>query len=262
MDNGLRRMLSYTRRAIDDYDMIGSDEGVAVGVSGGKDSLSLLVTLANLARFHPKHFHVAAVMVDMGWENTDYSGIQQLCDTLEVPLYIEPSEITHIVFDIRKEKNPCSLCAKLRRGTLNSASVKHGYKKIALGHHFDDVVETFMLNLFYEGRLGAFQPVTYLSRMDVTLIRPLIYAPEKDIRYFARHAALPILESQCPANGKTERENMKRFLHELDRQNKGLKHRIFGAMQKAGIDGYKETHFNLYDDPDSSGGSETDSDSG
>ena len=123
-------------------------------------------------------------------------------------------------------------------------------RKIALGHHFDDVVETFMLNLFYEGRLGAFQPVTYLSRMDVTLIRPMIYAPEKDIRYFARRAQLPVLESKCPANGKTERESMKQLLRDLDRSNKGLRHRIFGAMQKAGIDGYKEVHMNLYDDPE------------
>lgn len=250
MDNGLRRMLSYTRRAIDDYDMIDEGETVAVGVSGGKDSLTLLVSLATLAKFHPKHFKVAAIMVDMGWEGTDYSGIQALCDKLEVPFYVEPSDITHIVFDVRKEKNPCSLCAKLRRGMLNSAAVKHGIRKIALGHHFDDVVETFMLNLFYEGRLGAFQPVTYLSRSDVTVIRPMIYAPEKDIRYFARRAELPILVSKCPANGNTERENMKQFLHNLDRENKGLKHRIFGAMQKAGIDGYKEVRLNLYDDPD------------
>ncbi len=243
-------MLSYTRRAIDDYHMIDEDEWIAVGVSGGKDSLALLVTLANLAKFHPKHFHVAAIMVDMGWEGTDFLGIRALCEELGVPLHIEPSEITHIVFDVRKEKNPCSLCAKLRRGTLNSAAVKYGYKKIALGHHFDDVVETFMLNLFYEGRLGAFQPVTYLSRTDLTLIRPMIYAPEKDIRYFARRASLPVLESKCPADGKTERTNMKAFIHDLDKQNKGFKHRIFGAMQKAGIDGFKETHYNTYDDPD------------
>lgn len=250
MDNGLRRMLSYTRRAIDDYDMIEEGETVAVGLSGGKDSLALLYSMAALSRFHPKHFHVAAITVDMGWEGTDYSGIQALCDSLEVPFYIEPSEITHIVFDVRKEKNPCSLCAKLRRGMLNSAAVRHGIRKIALGHHFDDVVETFMLNLFYEGRLGAFQPVTYLSRMDVTLIRPMIYAPEKDIRYFARRAQLPVLESRCPANGKTERESMKLLLRELERSNKGLRHRIFGAMQKAGIDGFREVHMNLYDDPE------------
>lgn len=250
MDNGLRRMLSYTRRAIDDYNMIDEGETVAVGLSGGKDSLALLITLANLAKFHPKKFHVAAITVDMGWEGTDYSKIQALCDSLDVPFYIEPSDITRIIFDVRKEKNPCSLCAKMRRGLLNTAAVKHGIRKIALGHHFDDVVETFMLNLFYEGRLGAFQPVTYLSRMDVTLIRPMIYAPEKDVRYFARKGELPVLESKCPANGKTERENMKTFLKELDRGNKGLKHRIFGAIQKAGIDGYKEVHMNLYKDPD------------
>lgn len=250
MDNGLRRMLSYTRRAVDDYDMIAEDEWVAVGLSGGKDSLALLVTLANLSRFHPKHFHVAAITVDMGWEGTDYSAIRSLCDSLEVPFFVEPSDITHIIFDVRKEQNPCSLCAKLRRGMLNTAAVAHGYHKVALGHHFDDVVETFMLNLFYEGRLGAFQPVTYLDRTGVTVIRPMIYAPEKDIRYFSRHAALPVLESRCPASGNTERENMKTFLTSLERENKGLKHRIFGALQKSGLDGYKEVHLNLYDDPD------------
>ncbi len=249
MDNGLRRLLSYTRRAIDDYDMIDENETIAVGVSGGKDSLALLAALTHLSKFHPKHFHVAALSVDMGWEGTDYSGIRAFCESLDVPFYLEPSEITRIVFDIRKEKNPCSLCAKLRRGTLNTAAVKYGFRKIALGHHFDDVVETFMLNLFYEGRLGAFQPVTYLSRMDITMIRPFIYAPEKDIRYYARRAELPVLESQCPANGKTERENMKQFLRQLDRENKGLKHRIFGALQKSGIDGYHESHWRLYDDP-------------
>ena len=165
-----------------------------------------------------------------------------------VKYYIEPSDIAKIVFDIRKESNPCSLCAKLRRGMLCDAAKRHGATKIALGHHFDDAVQTFMLNLFYEGRLGCFSPVTYLDRSDVTVIRPFIYAQEKDLRYFTSNAELPVAESECPANKKTEREEMKNLLATLERENKGLRHRIFGAMQRAGLDGYKMSKIKEYDD--------------
>ena len=229
MIKGMRRLLSYTRRAVDDYGMISEGDRIAVGVSGGKDSLSLLYTLAELRRFY------------------DYSEIEALCRSINVEYYVEPSNIAKIVFDIRKESNPCSLCAKLRRGMVNDTAKKLGYGKVALGHHFDDVVETFMLNLFYEGRLGCFSPVTYLDRTDVTVIRPFLYAPEKDIRYFASHASLPVLSSGCPANGNTERESMKKLLSQLERDNKGLRHRIFGAMQKARLDGYMPTRLKRYD---------------
>ena len=248
MKKGLQRLLSYARRAVDDYDMIEEGETIAVGVSGGKDSLSLLLTMAALSEFYPKHFHVAAISVDLGLEGANYSKIAALCEEIGVPFYLEPSDISHIIFDLRKESNPCSLCAKLRRGMLNSAALKHGIRKVALGHHFDDVVETFMLNLFYEGRIGAFQPVTYLDRTGITVIRPFLYAPEKDIRYFARHADLPILEVRCPADGNTERSNMKQFLADLEKQNKGLRHRIFGAIQKAGLDGFHEARVRRYKD--------------
>ena len=253
MIKGMRRLLSYTRRAVDDYGMISEGDRIAVGVSGGKDSLSLLYTLAELRRFYPQHFEVMALTVDMrfdeldGGKRADYSEIEALCRSINVEYYVEPSNIAKIVFDIRKESNPCSLCAKLRRGMVNDTAKKLGCGKVALGHHFDDVVETFMLNLFYEGRLGCFSPVTYLDRTDVTVIRPFLYAPEKDIRYFASHASLPVLSSGCPASGNTERESMKKLLSQLERDNKGLRHRIFGAMQKARLDGYMPTRLKRYD---------------
>ena len=253
---GLKRLLSYTRRAADDYHMIEDGDKIAVGVSAGKDSLSLLYAMAELRRFYPKKFELIAITVDMrfgdleeGGVPTDYTPIKELCEKLNVPYHIEPSNIAKIIFDVRKESNPCSLCAKLRRGMVNDTAKKLGCNKVALGHHFDDAVETFMLNLFYEGRLGCFSPVTYLDRTDVTVIRPLIYAPEKDIRYFAASAELPVVESRCPADGATERESMKKLLADLEYNNKGLRHRIFGAMQKAGLDGYIEAKVKNYSDP-------------
>ena len=253
MEKGMRRLLSYARRAVDDYGMIEEGDRIAVGVSGGKDSLSLLCALAELRRFYPRRFEVVALTVDMRFDEleagkrADYSDIESLCRALDVEYHVEPSNIAKIVFDIRKENRPCSLCAKLRRGMVNDTAKRLGCRKVALGQHFDDVVETFMLNLFYEGRLGCFSPVTYLDRTDITVIRPFVYAPEKDIRYFAAHAALPVLESGCPANGNTERESMKTLLSQLERGNKGLRHRIFGAMQKAGLDGYVPSRVRRYD---------------
>lgn len=253
---GLRRLLSYARRAADDYHMIEEGDRIAVGVSAGKDSLSLLYTMAELRRFYPAHFELVALTVDMRFDElddtrdtADFSPILKLCGSLGVPYHVEPSNIAKIVFDIRKESNPCSLCAKLRRGMVNDTAKKLGCNKVALGHHFDDAVETFMLNLFYEGRIGCFSPVTYLDRTDITVIRPLVYAPEKDIRYFAASADLPVIESGCPANRHTEREEMKRLLADLERGNKGLRHRIFGAMQKSGVDGFTEARIRTYDDP-------------
>ena len=239
MEN-IKRVLSYTRRAVDDYEMIREGDKIAVGVSAGKDSLTLLCALAALRRFYPKKFELCAITVDMGFDGADFSAIRALCDKLEVPYTVVPTEISKIIFDVRKEKNPCSLCAKMRRGALHTAAKELGCNTVALGHHFDDVVETFMLNLFFEGRLGCFQPVTYLSRMDIRLIRPMIYMPEKDVRYFAKNAELPVMSSPCPADGNTQREEMKQLLAKLDRENKGLRYRIFGAIQRGEIDGFKE----------------------
>ncbi len=238
MEN-IKRVLSHTRRAVDDYDMIHEGDRIAVGVSAGKDSLTLLCAMAELRRFYPKHFELIAITVDMGFEGADFSEIKKLCDELDVKYHIIPTEISRIIFDVRKEKNPCSLCAKMRRGALYGTARDLGCTSVALGHHFDDVVETFMLNLFYEGRLGCFQPVTYLSNTGITLIRPMIYMPEKDVRYFASKAELPIVSSPCPADGNTEREEMKKLLHELEKNNKGLRYRIFGAIQRGEIDGFR-----------------------
>ena len=240
MDN-IKRVLSYTRRAVDDYSMIEDGDRVAVGISGGKDSLTLLCALADLRRFYPKKFDLCAITVDMGFSTPmDFSPIRELCDKLEVPYHVTPTEIAKIIFDVRKESNPCSLCAKMRRGVLHNTAKELGCNRVALGHHFDDVVDTFMLNLFFEGRLGCFQPVTYLSRADLHLIRPMIYMPEKDVRYFAAKAELPVIKSPCPADGNTERAEISKLLADLDRQHKGLRYRIFGAIQRAGIDGFRE----------------------
>ena len=239
MEN-IKRVLSFVRRALDDYGMLEDGDKIAVGVSAGKDSLTLLCAMAEIRRFYPKKFDLLAITVDMGFEGMDFSPVKRFCEELGVEYEIVPTQISKIIFDVRKEKNPCSLCAKMRRGALYNYAKERGCNKVALGHHFDDVVETFMLNLFFEGRLGCFQPVTYLSNTDITLIRPMIYMPEKDVRYFASKTELPIQKSPCPADGNTEREEMKKLLSSLERENKGLRYRIFGAIQRGGIDGFRE----------------------
>lgn len=240
MEN-MKRMLSYTRRGVDDYNMIEEGDKIAVGISGGKDSLALLCSLAYLRRFYPKKFELIAITIDMGFEGgMDFTPVRELCEKLDVPYHIIPTEISKIIFDVRKETNPCSLCAKMRRGALHNAAKELGCNSVALGHHFDDVVETFMLNLFFEGRLGCFSPVTYLSRVGVKLIRPLLYMPEKDVVEFAKKNELPVVESKCPADKNTEREEMKTLLRTLERENKGLRYRIFGAICRGELDGFRE----------------------
>ena len=240
MEN-MKRMLSYTRRGVDDYNMIEEGDKIAVGISGGKDSLALLCSLAYLRRFYPKKFELIAITIDMGFEGgMDFTPVRELCEKLDVPYHIIPTEISKIIFDVRKEANPCSLCAKMRRGALHNAAKELGCNSVALGHHFDDVVETFMLNLFFEGRLGCFSPVTYLSRVGVKLIRPLLYMPEKDVVEFAKKNELPVVESKCPADKNTEREEMKTLLRTLERENNGLRYRIFGAICRGELDGFRE----------------------
>ena len=239
MEN-IKRVLSHVRRAVDDYEMIKDGDRIAVGVSAGKDSLTLLCAMAELRRFYPVPFELCAITVDMGFEGADFAPIADFCRELDVEYHIVPTQISKVIFDVRKEKNPCSLCAKMRRGALYNYAKEIGCTSVALGHHFDDVVETFMLNLFFEGRLGCFQPVTYLSNTDIYLIRPMIYMPEKDVRYFASKTELPIIKSPCPADGNTEREEMKKLLASLEKENKGLRYRIFGAIQRGGIDGFRE----------------------
>ena len=229
------------RRAVDTYGMIKSGDKIAVGVSGGKDSLTLLYGLARLRLFYPEEFYITAITIDGGFggpDGFDLTGVKNLCAGLRVDYHIIPVGIKQIVFDIRKEKNPCSLCSKLMHGALNKAAKNSGCNKIALAHHLDDSAETFIMNLIYESRIGSFSPVTYLDRTDLTLIRPLIYAPEKEIRAFAKNYNLPVAASPCPMDKKTKREDAKILLGELSRKYKNFKYNIFSAIEKAEIDGY------------------------
>lgn len=236
----LQRILSFTRRAIDDYSMISAGDKIAVGISGGKDSMALLCALSALRRFYPIPFSLCAITVDMGFPDADFSPIARYCEEIDVEYRVEKTDIAEIIFNVRKESNPCSLCSKMRRGVLHSVAKEMGATRVALGHHFDDAVDTFVLNLFFEGRIGCFSPVSYLSRSDLYLIRPLLYAQEKDIAYFMRHASLPIVESACPENRNTERENIKKLLLKLEKDYPGLRHRLFGALCRGEIDGFHE----------------------
>lgn len=232
----MNKILSYVRRCVEDYDMIQEGDRIAVGVSGGKDSLTLLTALAKLSAFYPKKFTVEAVTLDIGavdgGASMDFSEVAAYCQTLGVPFTLLPSEIHHIIFDLRKEKNPCSMCAKMRRGALHNALADLGIKKIALGHHFDDAVETFFLSLFYEGRISCFQPVTYLDKTDITQIRPLLYCGEGMVRGAATKLNLPVVFNPCPADGLTKRQEIKDLIKGLDHQYPGLKSRVFGSMQR------------------------------
>lgn len=234
----LQRILSLVRRGCDDYGMIRSGDRIAVGVSAGKDSLTLLTALAALRRFYPEPFDLVALTVDMGFPGVDFTPVSDYCRTLGVPYRVIRTDIAEIVFDIRRESNPCSLCAKMRRGALHEAAKAEGCNRLALGHHQDDAVETFLLNLFYTGQLGCFSPVTYLPERDLTLIRPMIYTRERDIRAYLRHADLPVLPSPCPEDRHTEREHVKEWLDVWEREHRGVRHRIFGAITRAGIDGF------------------------
>ncbi|HBI64841.1 MAG TPA: tRNA 2-thiocytidine(32) synthetase TtcA [Clostridiales bacterium] len=234
----MQKMLSYVRRAVDQYHMIEEGDCIAVGVSGGKDSLALLATLAALRRFYPKPFTLKAITLDMGYEEMDFSPVARLCEQLEVEYIIRPTDIKTIVFDIRHEENPCSLCAKMRRGALNDTALQNGCKKVALGHHYDDVIETMMMSLLYEGRINCFLPETYLDRRGITVIRPMIYAPESYVRSFVRREQLPVVHNPCPADGNTKREEIKQLLRTLEQQNHGVRQRIFGAIQRYPLRGW------------------------
>ncbi len=234
----LRRVLSYVRRAAEDYEMIQEGDRIAVGISGGKDSLTLLAGLAAMRRFYPKKYEVVAITVDMGFEESDWSGVAEFCRELDVPYHIKKTDIYNIIFNVRKEKSPCALCSKMRRGVLHNTAKELGCNVVALGHHQDDVIDTFMLNLFYEGRIGCFEPVSYLSRVGVRVIRPLIYMPEKSVVYFTNKNHLPVYKAPCPADGKTERTGVNDFLAGMEKHSPGLRYRIFGAIQRGNIDGF------------------------
>lgn len=232
----MNKILSLVRRCVEDYEMIKPGDRVAVGVSGGKDSLMLLTALAKLREFYPVPFTVEAVTLDMGHADgrpgMDFSPVADYCAALDVPYTIIKSEIHHVIFDLRKEKNPCSMCAKMRRGALHGALQERGMTKIALGHHYDDAVETLFMSLIFEGRLSCFQPVTYLDRTGITQIRPMLYCGENLIRHTAQCLELPVVENPCPANGNTKRQEIKELIYELQGRYPGLKARAFGAMQR------------------------------
>ena len=234
----MQKMLSYVRRAVDQYHMIEDGDVIAVGVSGGKDSLALLAALANLRRFYPKKFELKAITLEMGYEEMDFPPVAELCQKLDVEYITRQTDIKTIVFDIRQEENPCSLCAKMRRGALNDTAKQCGCNKVALGHHYDDVIETVMMSLLYEGRFNCFLPMTYLNRRDITVIRPMIYAPEAYIKSLVRRLELPVVHNPCPADGNTKREEIKQLIRTLEHQNHGVRQRIFGAVQRYPLRGW------------------------
>ncbi len=234
----LKRLLSLTRKAVDEYRQIEEGDRIAVGISGGKDSLTLLYALSGLRRFYPKHFDLSAITIDLGFEGFDTSGIQSLCDELEVPYTVVKTDISRIIFEQRKESNPCSLCAKMRKGALNEALVSMGVNKVAYGHHIQDVAETLLLSLIYEGRIHTFSPVTFLDRTGITVIRPLLYVDEADIIGFKNKMKLPVIEKVCPADGYTKREYAKDLLKQLNHDNPGVTERIFTAIERSSIKGW------------------------
>ena len=222
--------MSYTRRAIDKYQMIEEGDRIAVGVSGGKDSLALLCALHGLKRFYPKSFEIVPINIKMGFPNETDEVSKALCDELGLELQSVKSDIYSVVFEVRKEKHPCSLCSNMRRGALHGAAKELGCNKLALGHHFDDAVETIIMNLFIEGRFDCFYPVTYLDRSDITVIRPLLFAPEKEVSHFVRACGIVPVPKNCPADGVTKREDAKRALDDLERSDRGVKMRVFNAF--------------------------------
>ena len=236
----MQMLMSRMRAAMERYDMIAPGDRVAVGVSGGKDSLALLKGLAELRRFYPAPFEIVALTADPGFfgRQADYSAVQDLCDELDVEYIIRRTELYHVIFETRKESNPCSLCARMRRGILHDMTKAAGCDKLALGHHMDDAAETFMMNLLSGGTIGSFRPVTYLSRKDLTVIRPMIFATEKEVASAARRENLPVVKSPCPMDKTSERQKVKELIAALEKDYPNLQGKITGAMQRGNISGW------------------------
>ena len=234
----MQHILGLVRRCVEDYRMIAPNDRLAVGVSGGKDSLLTLVALAQLRRFYPIPFTLEAITLEMGMPGMDFSPVAALCETLEVPYQRIQVPVYQIVFEERREKNPCSLCAKLRRGSLNTALTERGIHKIALGHHYDDAIETLLMNLLFEGRIGCFPPVTSLNRTDVTQIRPLLYCREDEIRRTAERLQLPVVHNPCPADGSSRRQEIKELIGQLEKTYPDLKQKLFGSIQRYPLYGW------------------------
>ena len=234
----LQQVLSLVRRACDDYNMIEDGDKIAVGISGGKDSLTLLTALAHMRRFYPKKYELVAITIDLGFNNLNLDKITEFCKNLDVEYVIVKTDIAQIVFEERKEKSPCSLCAKMRKGALNDAMKAKGVNKIAYAHHKDDVVDTMMMSLIYEGRFHTFAPVTYLDRTDLHVIRPLIYMNEVDVIGFVNKNNIPVVKSPCPVDKHTKREYVKDLLKDLNRENPGVKQRMFTAIKDSNLNGW------------------------
>lgn len=234
----LQQVFSYARKAIDDYHMIEENDKIAIGISGGKDSLTLLYALHGLQRFYPKRFTIHAVTVDLGFQNLNLEEIKALCCSLGVDYHIIETDIAKIIFEDRKETNPCSLCAKMRKGALNDAVKEIGCNKVAYAHHKDDVVETMLMSLIFEGRFHTFSPVTYLDRTELTVIRPLLYMNEADVIGFVNKYQVPVVKSPCPADGNTKREYIKELLKHLNQENPGVKERMFTAIHNGNLKGW------------------------
>lgn len=235
----MQKILSHVRRCAEDYDMFQEGDSVAVGVSGGKDSLTVLCTLARLAKFYPRKFEVKAISLDLGYTEMDFTPVEDLCKTLDVPYQVIHTDIKTVVFDIRKEENPCSLCANMRRGALNNAAKAWGCNKVALGHHLDDAVDTFLLSLIYEGRLSCFAPVTYLDRIGITMVRPLLYCREYEIRSFAQRVALPVVKNACPADQDSKRKRVRELAAVLRDERADIYEKVFGAMRRLPLPGWE-----------------------
>jgi len=239
----MNRFTGLVRRCIDDYSMILDGETIAVGISGGKDSLALLCALANLRNYYPKKYSLHAITMAMGFDDMDYSPVKELCEKLDVPYTIKNTNVQDVIFSQRQEKNPCALCAKMRRGVIHDTMTELGIKKIALGHHYDDAVETFVMSLFYEGRINCFQPVTYMSRTDITQIRPMLYVGEHTIKNIAKRYELPVVKNSCPLDGRSKREDVKALIAQLEKQYPDLKQKIFGAMQRYPLEGWEPNEY-------------------
>lgn len=237
----MQKILSYMRKAIDDYEMIEDGDKIAVALSGGKDSTTMLLGLKNLQRFYPKKFEIIGVTINPGFEFFDSTSLRKICNELNVPFFEECSHSKEIVFDFRNEKNPCSLCANLRRGVLNSIAIRENCNKIALGHNEEDVLETFFLNLLYAGSISTFSPVSYMDRSKITLIRPLIYAPEKYIRNFVKRNNISVMQKCCPMDGTSKREDMKNLIQSFQKDIPTIRANLYGAIKRSNISGWKNT---------------------
>lgn len=238
----MQRLAGLVRRCIEDYSMIDEGDRIAVGLSGGKDSIALLAAMASIRTYYPKKFELFAVTADMGLDGMDYSPLEEYCAGIGVPYFLERTQIARVVFEDRQEKNPCALCSKMRRGVINQRLAAEGIGKLALGHHLDDAVETFYMSLIYEGRISCFAPVTLMDRSGITQIRPLLYASEADAANAAARLGLPVVKSTCPMDGTSSRESVKRLLAELREEEPDLTAKMLGAMQRFPLPGWKPEH--------------------